>query len=72
MVFILQSIKPRVETKQPKKASFLPMVFILQSIKPRVETRVCKSGTTKSELVFILQSIKPRVETIFQADHVQA
>ena len=40
-VFILQSIKPRVETQaQFESGERLLRVFILQSIKPRVETAI--------------------------------
>ena len=38
VVFILQSIKPRVETHKEINHAKAETVFILQSIKPRVET----------------------------------
>ena len=63
-VFILQSIKPRVETQETEDEML--GVIVSLSYNPSNQGLKLDVGSRKSQgkyLVFILQSIKPRVET---------
>ena len=64
LVFTLQSIKSRIETKRMyKMTEKIEIVFTLQSIKSRIETERAHKRTLSRNYVFTLQSIKSRIET---------
>ncbi len=62
-IFILLSIKTRIETGVARLRAFRLGIFILLSIKTRIETSFTSHLTMFFVLIFILLSIKTRIET---------
>jgi len=69
-IYILLSIKTRIETATQGLINFIQCIYILLSIKTRIETLSAIWICYYHHIIYILLSIKTRIETPLAAHHI--